>query len=289
MRAYDSRGKEPEFKIVFNGILVISLLVVLFPFLYVLMTSFAPREEILTRGFFLIPHQWTLNAYGYLISSDQFVGSFKNAITITVFGTIVNMVFTSLMAYGLSKPWLNGRRVLNFMVLFTVLFNGGIIPTYLVVKDMHLLNSFWALFLTGAIAPFHLIVLRSFFQNIPIELEESGRIDGCSELRLFWQIILPLSMPAIATFTLFYAVQNWNSYFNAVLYLNDSAKWPLQVFLRQMMNEGNTSLENMTTEYQYSPAVKMAAIVLTALPLLVIYPFLQKYFNKGMLMGSVKG
>jgi len=289
MRAYDSRGKEPEFKIVINGILVISLLVVLFPFLYVLMTSFAPREEILTRGFFLIPHQWTLNAYGYLISSDQFVGSFKNAITITVFGTIVNMVFTSLMAYGLSKPWLNGRRVLNFMVLFTMLFNGGIIPTYLVVKDMHLLNSFWALFLTGAIAPFHLIVLRSFFQNIPIELEESGRIDGCSELRLFWQIILPLSMPAIATFTLFYAVQNWNSYFNAVLYLNDSAKWPLQVFLRQMMNEGNTSLENMTTEYQYSPAVKMAAIVLTALPLLVIYPFLQKYFNKGMLMGSVKG
>ncbi|MFH5183657.1 carbohydrate ABC transporter permease [Paenibacillus sp. TAB 01] len=289
MRAYDSRGKEPEFKIVINGILVISLLVVLFPFLYVLMTSFAPREEILTRGFFLIPHQWTLNAYGYLMSSDQFVGSFKNAITITVFGTIVNMVFTSLMAYGLSKPWLNGRRVLNFMVLFTMLFNGGIIPTYLVVKEMHLLNSFWALFLTGAIAPFHLIVLRSFFQNIPIELEESGRIDGCSELRLFWQIILPLSMPAIATFTLFYAVQNWNSYFNAVLYLNDSAKWPLQVFLRQMMNEGNTSLENMTTEYQYSPAVKMAAIVLTALPLLVIYPFLQKYFNKGMLMGSVKG
>ncbi|MGG1516906.1 carbohydrate ABC transporter permease [Paenibacillus oryzisoli] len=289
MRAYDARGRDPVFKVVTNGLLVLSLIVVLFPFLYVVMTSFAPREEILTRGFFIIPHDFTLNAYGFLMSSVQFVTAFKNAVTITVFGTIVNMILTSLMAYGLSKTWLKGRRVLNFMVLFTMLFSGGIIPTYLVVKSLHLINSFWSLFLTGAIAPFHLIVLRSFFQNIPQELEESARIDGCGELRLFWRIILPLSLPAIATFTLFYAVQNWNSYFNAVLYLNDSAKWPLQVFLRQMMNETNNSLESMTTEFQYSPAVKMAAIVLTALPLLAVYPFLQKYFNKGMLMGSVKG
>ncbi|RTE07163.1 carbohydrate ABC transporter permease [Paenibacillus whitsoniae] len=289
MRAYDARGRDPVFKVVTNGLLVLSLILVLFPFLYVVMTSFAPREEILTRGFFIIPHDFTLNAYGFLMSSVQFVTAFKNAVIITVFGTIVNMMLTSLMAYGLSKTWLKGRRVLNFMVLFTMLFSGGIIPTYLVVKSLHLINSFWSLFLTGAIAPFHLIVLRSFFQNIPQELEESARIDGCGELRLFWRIILPLSLPAIATFTLFYAVQNWNSYFNAVLYLNDSDKWPLQVFLRQMMNETNNSLESMTTEFQYSPAVKMAAIVLTALPLLAVYPFLQKYFNKGMLMGSVKG
>ncbi|TBL74598.1 carbohydrate ABC transporter permease [Paenibacillus thalictri] len=289
MKSYDARGRDPLFQIVTNGVLLLSLIIVVFPFLYVVMTSFAPREEILTRGFFLIPHHWTINAYGYLMNSDQFVTSFGNAVYITVLGTFVNMVLTSLMAYGLSKTWLNGRRVLSFMVLFTMLFSGGIIPTYLVVKSMHLINSFWALFLTGAIAPFHLIVLRSFFQNIPVELEESSRIDGCGELRLFWQIILPLSLPAIATFTLFYAVQNWNSYFNAVMYLNDATKWPLQVFLRQMMNEANNSLENMTTEFQYSPAVKMAAIVLTALPLLVVYPFLQKYFNKGMLMGSVKG
>ncbi|MGG1551325.1 carbohydrate ABC transporter permease [Paenibacillus ferrarius] len=289
MRAYDARGRDPVFKMVTNGLLVLSLILVLFPFLYVVMTSFAPREEILTRGFFIIPHDFTLNAYGFLMTSVQFVTAFKNAVIITLLGTIVNMILTSLMAYGLSKTWLKGRRVLNFMVLFTMLFSGGIIPTYLVVKSLHLINSFWALFLTGAIAPFHLIVLRSFFQNIPQELEESARIDGCGELRLFWRIILPLSLPAIATFTLFYAVQNWNSYFNAVLYLNDSAKWPLQVFLRQMMNETNNSLESMTTEFQYSPAVKMAAIVLTALPLLAVYPFLQKYFNKGMLMGSVKG
>lgn len=289
MKSFPIRDKDLMFTLLSRGILVISLLTVIFPFLYVVLTSFAPREEIVTRGFFLIPHQWTINAYGYLMNSEQFVISFNNAVYITLIGTTVNMVLTSLMAYGLSKPWLGGRRVLNFMVLFTMLFGGGIIPTYLVVKSLHLLNSYWALFLSGAIAPFHLIVMRSFFQNIPIELEESARIDGCGELRLFWQVILPLSLPAVATFTLFYAVQNWNSYFNAVMYLNDSDKWPLQVFLRQMMNEANGSMETMATTFQYSPAVKMAAIVLTALPLLVGYPFMQKYFNKGMLMGSVKG
>ncbi|BFT74739.1 carbohydrate ABC transporter permease [Paenibacillus sp. P36] len=289
MKGFPIRDKDLMFTFISRGILVISLISVIFPFLYVVLTSFAPREEIVTRGFFLIPHQWTINAYGYLMNSEQFVISFKNAVYITLVGTTVNMALTSLMAYGLSKSWLGGRRVLNFMVLFTMLFGGGIIPTYLVVKSLHLLNSYWALFLSGAIAPFHLIVLRSFFQNIPIELEESARIDGCGELRLFWQVILPLSLPAVATFTLFYAVQNWNAYFNAVMYLNDSDKWPLQVFLRQMMNEANGSMETMATTFQYSPAVKMAAIVLTALPLLVGYPFMQKYFNKGMLMGSVKG
>ncbi|MBB6732143.1 carbohydrate ABC transporter permease [Cohnella zeiphila] len=289
MRSFDARGRQPAFTILTIGILLISLLAVVFPFLYVVMTSFAPREEILTRGFFLLPHRWTINAYGYLMNNRQFTTSFLNAVHITVVGTIVNMVLTSLMAYGLSKAWLKGRRALNFMVLFTMLFGGGIIPTYLVVKSLHLLDSYWSIFLTGAIAPFHLIVMRSFFQNLPSELEEAARIDGCGEWRLLGRIVLPLSMPAVATFTLFYAVQNWNSYFNAVLYLNDSDKWPLQVFLRQMMNEANDSMENVSGAFEYSPTVKMAAIVITALPLLAVYPFLQKYFNKGMLMGSVKG
>ncbi|SFJ59984.1 putative aldouronate transport system permease protein [Paenibacillus sp. UNC496MF] len=289
MGSYNVRGSQPTFTVLTIGILLIGMLVVLFPFLYVVTTSFAPSEEILTRGFFILPHHWTINAYGYLISNRQFMTSFLNAVHITVVGTIVNMMLTSLMAYGLSKRWLKGRKALNMMVLFTMLFGGGIIPTYLVVKSLHLIDSYWALYLTGAIAPFHLVVMRSFFQNIPLELEEAARIDGCGEWRLFGRIGLPLSMPAVATFTLFYAVQNWNAYFNAVLYLNDSAKWPLQVFLRQMMNEANDSMENVSGAFEYSPAVKMAAIVIAALPLIVVYPFLQNYFNKGMLMGSVKG
>lgn len=289
MRGYNVRGSQPAFTILTIGILLISMFIVLLPFLYVVTTSFAPREEILVRGFFILPHHWTINAYGYLMSSRQFMTSFLNAVHITVVGTIINMVLTSLMAYGLSKRWLKGRKALNMMVLFTMLFGGGIIPTYLVVKSLHLIDSYWSLYLTGAIAPFHLIVMRSFFQSIPLELEEAARIDGCGEWRLFGRIVLPLSMPAVATFTLFYAVQNWNSYFNAVLYLNDSDKWPLQVFLRQMMNEANDSMENVSGVFEYSPTVKMAAIVITSLPLIAVYPFLQKYFNKGMLMGSVKG
>jgi putative aldouronate transport system permease protein len=288
MGSFDARGKSVTFSWLTNGLLLISLVVVLFPFLYVVFTSFAPQEEILTRGFFLIPHDWTIDAYRYLTHSGNFVQSFNNAVYITIVGTFINMLLTSLMAYGLSKPWLKGRRILNFIVLFTMLFSGGIIPTYLVVKSLHLLDSYWSLFLTGAIAPFHLIVLRSFFQAIPLELEESARIDGCGELRLFYRIILPLSLPAIATFTLFYAVHNWNSYFNAILYLNDSGKWPLQVFLRQLLNQSDANVEDVAA-LQFTPAVRMAAVVLTAVPLLVVYPFLQKYFNKGMLLGSVKG
>lgn len=270
-------------------LLLVSLLAVLIPFIYIVSSSFATKQEVLSRGFFLFPKDWVIDAYGYLLSNDNFIRSFLNAVTITVTGTTINIVMTSLMAYGLSKSWLKGRRALNFMVLFTMIFAGGMIPTYLVVKELGLLNSYWALYLNTAIAPFNLIVMRSFFQNIPPELEESARIDGCSELRLFWRIVLPLSMPAVATFTLFYAVFNWNTYFYAILFINDSSQWPLQVFLRQMLIESDSSMSDDAGGFAYTPAVKMAAVLITALPLLIVYPFLQKYFNKGMLLGSVKG
>jgi putative aldouronate transport system permease protein len=259
------------------------------PFIYIIASSFATQHEFMSRGFFIIPHEWTIEAYGYLLSNANFTAAFGNAVTITVSGTFINILLTSLMAYGLSKSWLKGRRAMNFMVLFTMIFAGGMIPTYLVVKELGLLNSYWALYLTTAIAPFNLIVMRSFFQNIPAELEESARIDGCSELRLFWQIVIPLSMPAVATFTLFYAVQNWNTYFYAILFLNNSADMPLQVFLRQMLIESDSGMEVDAGGFAYTPAVKMAAVLITAAPLLAVYPFMQKYFNKGMLMGSVKG
>ncbi|TDF93257.1 carbohydrate ABC transporter permease [Paenibacillus piri] len=289
MKAYDFRGRAPVFQSVVNVLLILILLFEIIPFLYVVLTSFASKHEILTRGFFLIPKEWTLNAYGYLLSNRNFLSSFQNSVVITVIGTVICMVFTVLMAYGLSKSWLKGRAALNFMVLFTMLFSGGMIPLYLLVRSLHLLDSYWSLFLTGAITPFNLIVIRSFFQNFPSEVEESARMDGCSEVSLLWEIVIPLSMPVIATFSLFYAVEYWNSYFNAVLYLNDAGKWPLQVFLRLMLIQPDGSMEVATDGYEYSPAVRMAAVILTALPLLVVYPFLQKYFNKGMLLGSVKG
>ncbi|WP_284645822.1 carbohydrate ABC transporter permease [Paenibacillus silviterrae] len=289
MNAFDARGKDPVFSSLIYGIMVLSLLVIAVPFIYVISSSFATEHEIMSRGFFIFPHEWSIEAYGYLLSNADFKTAFGNAVTITVTGTAINILLTSLMAYGLSKSWLRGRRTMNFMVLFTMIFAGGMIPTYLVVKELGLLNSYWALYLTSAIAPFNLIVMRSFFQNIPGELEESARIDGCSELRLFWQIVMPLSMPAVATFTLFYAVHNWNTYFYAILFLNNSQDMPLQVFLRQMLIETDSGMSDDAGGYSYTPAVKMAAVLITAVPLLVVYPFLQKYFNKGMLMGSVKG
>ncbi|OCT11098.1 ABC transporter permease [Paenibacillus pectinilyticus] len=283
------KRKDFAYQTLMNAVMVVVLLVIMFPLVYVVTTSFSSKQEMLTRGFYLIPHDWTVNAYGYLFSNANFMKSFWNAIQITTIGTLINIVLTSLMAYGLSKTWLRGRKLLNFLVMFTMLFGGGMIPTYLVVKTFHLIDSYFSLYLTAAIAPFNLIVMRSFFQNIPVELEESARIDGCGEFRLFLTIIVPLSMAIIATFTLFYSVQNWNTYFNAILYLNDSSKWPLQVFLRQMLIETDIGMAAESSGFEYSPAAKMAAVVIATVPFLFIYPFLQKYFNQGMLLGSVKG
>lgn len=263
---------------------------ILLPLLYIITTSFAPSKDYLTRGFFIFPSQWTLEAYEYLLHNPGFVQSFKNSIQITVIGTFINITLTSIMAYGLSESWIKGRSIVNFMLLFTMLFSGGLIPTYLVVDGLNLIDTYWALWLPAAVAPFNVIVMRSFFASLPYELKESARIDGCGEWRMFATIILPLAKPAIATFTLFYMVGNWNTYFSAVIYLNDDTKWPLQVFLRQMLviNDEKVGLLNEAI-YMYTPAARMAAILISALPLLVIYPFLQKHFNKGMLVGSVKG
>ena len=279
---FDPRGNDLVFKFFTYGILLVSLTAILLPMIYMISSSFATKDEFISRGFFLFPHEWVLDAYVFLLNNSNFTTSFKNSIVITFWGTLINIVLTSLMAYGLSKRWLKGREPINFIVLFTMLFGGGMIPTFLVVKELGLLNSYWSLYLSGAIAPFNLIVLRSFFQNIPGELEEAARIDGCGELGTFWRIAIPLSMPAIATFTLFYAVHNWNTYFSAILYISDSSKWPVQVYLREFLIENSDTL-------QYTPADKMAAVLVTALPMLVVYPFLQKHFNKGMLLGSVKG
>ncbi|MCT1402116.1 carbohydrate ABC transporter permease [Paenibacillus sp. p3-SID867] len=284
------RGLDLLFTIMVYSFLLLAAAMAIFPLFYVLSVSFSTEYEYLTRGFFVIPKQFTLDGYLYLLSHPGFISAFRNAVIISAVGTALNIVLTSLMAYGLSKRWLKFRNSLNFMVFFTMLFSGGMIPTYLVVRSLHLLDSFWAIWLSTAIAPFNVIVMRSFFQSMPLELEESARMDGSGEWRLFLSMIVPLSMPVIATFTLFYLVTNWNTYFSAILYLNDAKLMPLQVFLRQMLVEDDPTISNATNVlYKYTPAAKMAAIILTALPLLVIYPFMQKHFNQGAMLGSIKG
>ena len=216
------------------------------------------------------------------------------SIYITLLGTCISLIFTSLTAYALAHKPLLGRHVVLFMVLFTMLFNGGMIPTYFVVKSLGLLNTLWALMIPNAISAFYLLVLKSFFQRIPEELRESARIDGSHELGVLFRIVIPLSLPAMAAFGLFYAVGIWNQYFAAILYINDNTKWPVQVILRQILrvaSGGTGEGQEIVREghVNVANALKMAVIVIATVPILLVYPFLQKHFAKGVLLGSVKG
>jgi putative aldouronate transport system permease protein len=273
-------------------LLLLIALSMLFPFVYIFAVSFSSLEEVLKNELLLWPKEWVTDAYRYILSSEQFIRSFFVTVFVTVVGTFVNMAFTTTMAYGLSRP-VPGQKQLLFMVVFTLLFSAGMIPTYMVVRATGLIDSLWALILPAAINPFNLIVMRQFFLNIPEELHEAAIIDGANHLQIFWRIILPLSKPALAAISLFYAVVHWNNYFSAILYINDPAKWPLQVILRQIVivNEPNAALRGGQQMLENPPppeTVQMAAILLATLPILFVYPFLQRYFVKGVMLGSVK-
>ncbi|GGH61456.1 protein LplC [Paenibacillus silvae] len=280
---------------VFNYVMLglLGILTVL-PFLYIIGNSFATEAEITERSFFLIPKVFSFSAYEYIFSSSTIFRSIGVSVFITVAGTLVNLFFTLTMAYPLSRSDFWGRNVLMNMVIFSMLFGGGMIPTYLVIRGLGLLDSYWALMLPGAISAFNLIVVKNFFQQMPPGLEEAARIDGCSDLGVLWRIVLPLSKPVIATFALFYAVGHWNNFFSALLYISDSDKWPLQVMLRQIVLLSQASvgdMANMDPNFVQPPeqSIKMAVIVVGTIPILLVYPFLQKHFAKGVMLGSIKG
>lgn len=279
------------FNYVFLGLFA---LVTVLPFVYIISASFATEVELTARRIFLFPTDPSIAAYQYIFSSNTIFRSIGNSIFITVVGTITNLAFTLSMAYALSRRTLLGRTVLMNMVIFTLLFSGGLIPTYLVVKELGLLNSYAAVILPGAISAFNMIIIKNFFQNLPAGLEESARIDGCTDMGVFWRIVLPLSKPVIATFGLFYAVGHWNNFFQALLYLNDNKMWPLQVMLREIVMLSQLAvgdLSNMDPNFVQPPdqSVKMAVIVVGTVPILMVYPFIQKHFAKGVLLGSIKG
>ncbi|MBT2625544.1 carbohydrate ABC transporter permease [Bacillus sp. HU-1818] len=266
--------------------------ITILPFLYIIAGSFATEAELAQRSFFIFPKTFTLDAYRYVFSTPTFIRSMGVSIFITIVGTAVQLFFTFTMAYPLAKRHVKGRNLLLNLVIFSMLFSGGMIPTYIVVKSLGLLDSYWALILPMAINPFNLIIIKNFFQQLPRELEESAKIDGCSEIGVFWRIALPLSKPVIATFALFYAVGIWNDFFHALLYINDSAKWPLQMVLRQVTILSDLTAANGDMVQNTVPpeqGIKLAVIVIATIPILAVYPFLQKHFAKGILIGSVKG
>lgn len=278
---------------VFNIIFLATLAcLMLLPFVYVLAASFATEAEIATRPFFLFPETVTLEAYRYIFTTPAFMRSLGVTIDVTIGGTIIQLLFTFSFAYPLSRKKLKGRNFLLNMVIFAMLFSGGMIPTFLVVKNLGLLDTYWALMLPGAINPFNLMIIKNFFQEMPLELEESALMDGATELTILTKIFLPLSKPIIATFTLFYAVGIWNDFMSGLLYLNDSSKWPIQLLLRQITMSSSAMNVSALMDPNYVPpeqGMKFAVIIVATLPILIVYPFLQKHFAKGMMVGAVKG
>ncbi|WP_019908628.1 carbohydrate ABC transporter permease [Paenibacillus sp. HW567] len=273
-------------------LLALITLITVLPFVHVVAGSFTTSAEIAANKFVLIPKVWSFEAYKFIFSTNTIFKAMGVSIGITLVGTLFSMLITSLMAYGLSRRDLDGRNVVNFLVVFTMLFHGGMIPTFLVVKELGLIDTYSALILPSAISAFNMIILKNFFQNIPEGLEESAKIDGCNDFGILFRIVLPLSLPAIATISLFYAVTYWNTYMSAILYLDDSAKWPIQVLLRQIVvlasgMDYSSSLD--ATNPPPDQTIKMAVIVVATLPILMVYPFLQKHFAKGAMLGSMKG
>ncbi len=276
--------------------LTLVALTTILPFVYIIGASFASEYEIATRPMFFIPQDVTVDAYKFIFSSNKILRGFENSIFITVCGTAINLFFTVTMAYALSKTRLRGRNFFLNLVIFSMFFSGGMIPGYIVVANiLNLKNTFWSVLLPGAISAYNMMIVKNFFQGIPQELEESASIDGCTDIGILWKIVLPLSLPVLATFGLFYAVGHWNAYFGAMIYMtNAKEKWPLQVLLRELIIMSNGSagdMANMDADFVQPPeqSIKMAVIVVSTVPIMCVYPFLQKYFVKGVMVGALKG
>lgn len=275
--------------------LVIICALILVPILVVFSTSLAsPAEVTENGGWVLFPTEPTLQAYQDILSGGTITRSLAVSVGITVVGTAVSLFGTITLAYVLSREHFSLRKPLLLMVLFTFLFPPGMLPGYLVVKGLGLLDSYWALILPVAINVFNLVIMRGFFQGLPQELYDAARIDGAGELTVLLRIVLPLSKAVIAVIGLFYAVGYWNSFFSAILYLNDSSKWPLQAVLQTVVTKGANLGGNTTDALSDSGAVaapqtyQMATVVVAVIPILIIYPFIQKYFTKGVLTGAIK-
>ncbi|TBL76499.1 carbohydrate ABC transporter permease [Paenibacillus thalictri] len=276
----------------YSALALISIVSV-FPFLYIVSISLTDPSAYTPLKFYLLPEKWSFTSYAYILSTNSFLNSLKSTAFITAVGTVLNLLFTFTMAYGLTKKWVFGRNFFLGAVIVTLFFNAGVIPTYLLVKEMGLLNSYGSLIWPALSNAWSLIVVKSFMESLHPELEDAAKIDGCSDIGVFARIVVPLSLPAIAAFTLFFAVQHWNTYFNALIYISDTKKWTLQVLIKQLIIEADASGvgQSGSTDADIVPqeTVRMASIVLAMLPILVVYPFLQKYFAKGVMLGSVKG
>ena len=286
--------KISAFEVINYTFFTLVCIAMLFPLWNVILISFTDYRDYVLNPLMIFPGKITLEAYKYIFATDELLQSLFVTIKITLGGTAISMFISVPGAYTLSKKSLPGRSILNTMVIFTLFFNGGIIPNFLLIKKLNLYNTLWALIIPMAINTWYLLIMRSYFSQLPSSLEESARIDGANDFTILYRIIVPISKPIIATFILFYGVERWNEWWHAMMYINDTKKYPLQLLLRNMIVQNYASAQ-MASQYRSSASfvskenIKMATAVVATVPIVIVYPFLQKHFAKGILVGSIKG
>lgn len=292
---HEKGWKTRLFSLVNNGLLLVVGLATIFPIYYTVILSFTDPVEYYQRSLILWPRVWTLDAYKHLLSNGLFVSSISVSVFLATIGTLLSLLVTGGMAYALSRKRLRFRKAMMIMVLITFLFTPGLVPLYLVVRNLGLIDSIWSLILPSLTSAWYVLLMKGFFDSISVSLEEAAMIDGSNDIGVFWRIILPLSLPALVAFGLFFAVGYWNTYFNALMFINDQKMWPLQVLLQNMlvdpttMGSGNGGGFAFQVNRQVpTETLKMAAVVIATVPIMLVYPFLQKHFAKGAMVGSVK-
>ncbi|WP_141431008.1 carbohydrate ABC transporter permease [Bacillus sp. 03113] len=290
----ESKGDRIFTVIVYMSLIMVALIIV-YPLIYVLSASLSNPTLIARGEIWLFPKEFTFSSYAKVFQNHEMMIGYRNTVFYTVFGTAINIILTIMIAYPLSRKDFYGRNMIMFFIVFTMFFSGGMIPSYLLVKNLGMLNTVWAVVIPGAVSVYNVIVMRTFFQSIPEELKESAELDGCSNIQYLLYILLPLSKPIIAVMILFYGVSHWNGFFEALIYLTDRDKFPLQLFLREMLiqedmagmaNYSDSSISDFMMKVE---GLKYAVVIIASLPMLILYPFLQKYFVKGVMIGALKG
>lgn len=289
---------EKIFDVFLYGFMFLLLLITLYPFwtqVIISMDGGGSKSTAYSSGLVLFPSQFTLDSYKLAFQYDALWYGYKNTIIRTVLGVVLSVVFTTLTAFPLSKKDLPLNRISTGLILFTMLFGGGLIPSYLLIKSLGMYNTVWALVVPGMVSAFNVLIVRNFFRSLPEEIEESARVDGAGYLRIFLQIVLPLSKPVLATIALWVAVGHWNAWFDSMIYISDPKSQVLQVILRKIIIENNTSglmlaMQNLTQHSEFSGRQLQATMIMfSIIPMLAIYPFVQKYFVKGVMVGAIKG
>lgn len=294
MAAAGSRKKISLFSIFNYSLFIIIALLMVFPLWNVIVISLTDYQDYVANPLMIFPKEITMEAYDYIFANDDLLTSLRITVTVTLTGTLGSMLFSVAGAYALSKKKMPGRNLFLTLILITMFFNGGIVPNFLLIKDIGLYDTIGAMIFPTMINTWYLIIMKNYFTGLPEALEESARIDGANDITILLRIILPISMPIIATFTLFYGVDRWNEWWNAMMYINDTRKYPLQLILRNLIVK-NFSSASMATAYAQDSAqfvakenIKMATAVVAIVPITVVYPFLQKYFAKGVMVGAIK-